>query len=203
MTTEKPRRGGRNFIDKEALNNVWLTPANVLACVRAYAPIGLDPCTLPSNPTRAHHYFTEVENGLEQSWKGYGLVFVNPPYSLVAADKERGVKTPPIRLWAQKIHNEASRGVVVIALLPCGARYSTGYFQDNLLVPELTMWCFVRGRVKFINGATGQVGKGNNYDSQMMGFGVDVERFAAAFAPLGAVFAVKRKGELRGERSRG
>lgn len=180
------------MVDKVASNNIWLTPDSALDPVRRYAPIGLDPCTEASNPSGAAHFFTAEDDGLAQPWGGRGLVFVNPPYSLTAVEKERGQKIPPIRLWSRKIHEEAKRGVVIVALLPCGARFSTGYWQDNILIQELRAVCFVRGRVKFINGLTGKPGKGNNYDSMFYGFNVDVDRFAAVFKSLGAVFEMTR-----------
>jgi phage N-6-adenine-methyltransferase len=177
-------------VDKVARNNIWLTPEAALAPVRRYETIGLDPCTQPSNPVGALHFFTAADNGLERPWSGHGLVYVNPPYSLTAKEKRLKLE-PPIRPWSRKIHAEAACGVPIVALLPCGARFSTEYWQDNILVPELVVACFWRGRIKFINGRTGKPGKGNNYDSMFYGFNVDVERFAWAFAPHGAVFAMK------------
>lgn len=104
----------------------------------------------------------------------------------------RSVVSSLIVLWALKIHTEARRGVPIIALLPCGARFGTEYWQQHILINELKAVCFVRGRIKFINGATGLPGKGNNYDSMFYGFNVDVDRFAAAFKPLGVVFEMRR-----------
>lgn len=188
---KKPKRGGRNFVDKEASSNIWITPEKALRPVRAYDVIGLDPCTETHNPADALHFFTEVDNGLARSWAGYpGVVFVNPPYSLTDEEKAKGAE-PPIRPWSRKIHAEVSRGVALIALLPCGARFSTEYWQDNILVPELVVACFWRGRIKFIDAETGKPGKGNNYDSMFYGFNVNVERFSEAFEPYGAVFAMK------------
>lgn len=184
-------RKGHNLVDKIALNNVWLTPESALRPVRSYAPIGLDPCTLPSNPAGAQHFFTEKENGLLLPWDGYGLVYVNPPYSQTEEEKARK-EPPPMRIWAKKIHDEAARGVTIIALLPCGARYSTGYFQDHALCHEMCAMCFHRGRVPFINGLTGKVGKQNNYDSQYIGYNVERPRFGAAFRDVGATLLVER-----------
>lgn len=91
-----------------------------------------------------------------------------------------------IVLWAAKIHLEARRGVPILALLPCGARFSTAYWQDHILIPELRSVCFVRGRLKFINGETGEIGTGqNNYDSMVYGFNTDAEQFVVAYGPLG------------------
>jgi phage N-6-adenine-methyltransferase len=185
-------REGHNFSDKEGHNNIWLTPHSALSPVRRYGPIGLDPCTESSNPAGASRFFTAADDGLVQSWVGYGTVFVNPPYSYTQEEKDEGSE-PPIRLWARKIHAEAKLGVVIIALLPCGARFSTEYWQDHVLVQELTAVCFWRGRIPFIDGTTGKVGKGNNYDSMFYGFNVDAARFAEVFSQHGAVFEMQRR----------
>lgn len=170
------------LVDRSGKSSIWLTPERVLAPVRAYfgGPIPLDPCTQPGNPTKALRFFTEAEDGLAQPWDA--PAFVNPPYSRL-----EGQKIPPIRLWVEKIHREAEKGQVVIALLPCGARFSTGYWQQHALVSELRAWCFVRGRVNFLD-ESGKVAKGNLYDSAVYGFGVDPVRFARFFTPLGRVF---------------
>jgi phage N-6-adenine-methyltransferase len=210
-----------NLVDKVAGNNIWLTPDDALDPVRAYAPIGLDPCTEAHNPVGAKTFFTEEDDGLAQSWQDQGLVFVNPPYSTLSplgddatTEEKREAKrvymesirdkaellfgakradvSSLIVLWAMKIHAEVSRGVELIALLPCGARYSTNYWQDHILVDELRSVCWVRGRIKFINGQTGLPGKGNNYDSKFYGFNVDQTRFGAAFKRTGEVFAMQR-----------
>ena len=213
-------RDDHNFVDKVASNNIWITPQDELDPVRRYAPIGLDPCTEAHNPVGAASFFTEQDDGLVRSWAGHGLTFVNPPYSTLPpipddATKEEALEirrvymdglrakareigldpslvSSLIVLWAFKIHAEASRGVPLIALLPCGARFSTEYWQDYILSPALSAVCFVRGRIKFINGATGRPGKGNNYDSMFYGFNVDAARFGAVFNPRGAVFAMGR-----------
>jgi phage N-6-adenine-methyltransferase len=166
-----------NWADKSGANSVWLTPPEVLAAIRDYfgAPIPLDPAT---------RFFTKTDDGLARPWKAG--VFVNPPYS-----KSDGEKIPPIRLWIAKIHAEAERGTEILALLPCGARFSTGYWQDHALVPELRAVCFVRGRVNFIDGRTGVQKKANTYDSMIYGFNADPERFAEAFRRLGACFDVR------------
>jgi len=95
-------------------------------------------------------------------------------------------------LWAVKIHQEVRRGVELIALLPCGARFSTDYWQEHILIHELRALCFVKGRIDFIDGATGLPGKGNNYDSTFYGFNVNRSRFCSAFASTGACFEMRR-----------
>lgn len=182
-----------NWVDKRASLDDWLTPPEVLERVRAFfgGRIPFDPCTERDNPTGADTYCTGTtdDDGLSEPW---GLdAFVNPPYSKNAA----GV--PQIRLWAAKIHEEARGGARIIALLPCGARFSTGYWQDHILSPLLDAVCFVRGRIKFLKASTREPGKGNNYDSAIYGFNVGLEAFRLAFGSLGACFAMKALREDR------
>lgn len=200
MTKKRPAKKATNWVDKRAMNNIWITPPEEIDRVHRYAPIGLDPCTEIDNPARAASFFTEADDGLAQSWRGYGLIFLNAPYSLTPRERKAGEKEPPLRKWVRKLHAEVQGGDPAIALLPCGARFSTGYWQENVLVPELTAVCFVRGRIKFLHGKRRKPGKGNNYDSIYYGFNVDVERFGAAFKERGSVFALKfhRYGMLDG-----
>lgn len=216
-------RTAYNLVDKKALNNAWLTPARALRAVRAYAPIGLDPCTEPDNPVNAEEFYTEVQNGLRRPWGGRGLVFVNPPYSTLPPTSpdaspeevregkrqymrrlkdvgaevfglERKRVTSLIVLWAAKIHREATKGTELIALLPCGARFGTDYWQSMILTEHLDAVCFVRGRLSFIDASTRRPGKGNNYDSMFYGYNVRRRAFTKAFAPLGACFSTRRRG---------
>jgi ParB family chromosome partitioning protein len=183
VTSEDEGKPETNWVDKECQSVEWYTPPELLECVRGYfgGPIPLDPATAPHNPTGALRYFTAKENGLKQDWAGEG-VFVNPPYGKALPD------------WCRKIHEEADKGVPIIALMPCGARFSTTYWQDHILSGLLTAWCYVRGRVAFV-GPNGEEQASNPYDSAIYGFNADPNRFARAFEPLGQVFQV---GKVRG-----
>ena len=171
-----------NFADKSCSTGGWYTPAKVLDPIRCYfgGVIPLDPCTLPTNPTEALEFFTPEDDGLAKPWGGYGGVFVNPPY---------GVKNR-FHDWVSKIHEEAENGEAIIALLPCGSRFETRYWQEDILNEFLDALCFIKGRVPF-EDETGKPHKNNTYGSLLYGFGVDVNRFTEAFWELGRVFAVK------------
>jgi site-specific DNA-methyltransferase (adenine-specific) len=158
----------------------WYTPPHILERVRLYfgGRIPLDPATASHNPTAAHRYFTEEDDGLQQDWRGNG-VFVNPPY---------GEDTSA---WCAKIHAEAQKGVVIVALLPCGARFSTEYWQNHILVGDLKAICFVNKRVKFLD-EDGEEQASNLYDSAIHGFNVDPDRFSEAFAVLGNVLQISK-----------
>ena len=172
-----------NWIDKECRSIEWYTPEYILERVRSYfgGAIPLDPATAPQNPTQALRFFTEEQDGLNQDWSGEG-VFVNPPYGNVLPD------------WARKIHEQAGTGTSIIALLPCGARFSTGYWQDYILCPRLDGLCFIRGRVAFLD-VDGKPQEANPYDSAIYGYNVDRTAFADAFRPLGKVLIVKEDHE--------
>lgn len=173
--------------DKQCQETVFGTPEEILGPTRKYfgGTIPLDPATEPDNPTGALRFFVEKDNGLEQEWGP--KCFVNPPY---------GEVTP---LWCAKIHEQAERECEIIALLPCGARFSTGYWQEHILVERLKAICFVNHRVSFMRPSeqgslfekrNWEPKKGNNYDSQILGFNVNQDRFFDCFAQLGKILKV-------------
>ena len=168
-----------NWSDKSSKTGVWYTPEKVLAPVRASfgGQIPLDPCTHASNPTNAKAFFTEEDNGLEQDWGGYGGVFVNPPYG----------KNTDFHDFISKIHREAEAGIQrLVCLLPCGARFSTNYWQDEILTPHLSAMCFVRQRVAF-RDAKGQLCKNNRFDSCFYFYGWDPAEVGKHYSVLGRV----------------
>lgn len=170
-----------NWIDKQCLETVWLTPENVLEPIRKYfgGEIPLDPATQPNNPTKAQHFYTEQTNGLDQEWN-WGT-FVNPPYGKV------------IRDWCHKIGEESIRKKdrAILALMPCGSgRPGTRYWQSSIFQPQLNAICYLKGRLQFMRG-DGTVAKNNTYPSHILGFNVDQKKFAECFQHLGSVMHVK------------
>jgi hypothetical protein len=100
------------------VNDTWGTPKYVLdAIVRVLGPIGLDPCSHPDAVVPCTHAImlpgyeraspyagqTWRGDGLTTEWDGYGLVYVNPPYS-------------ELDPWCQKAARE---GDEVVMLVPC------------------------------------------------------------------------------------
>ncbi len=163
------------LVDRNGISNLWLTPASFIKTIESYfgGPIPLDPATEDNNPTNATVFYTEQTNGLDKSWGVGAGVFVNPPYSKGS-----------MPLWTAKIKEEADKGIPIIALLPCGARFGTKYWQRNALCDKLNAICFVKGRLKF-RKPDGTIGKRNLYDSQVYGFNVDWPRFKSAFEKIG------------------
>jgi hypothetical protein len=170
--------GATNWVDRNCKHDDWYTPAKILACVRTYfgGVIPLDPATNQNNPTQAQTFFTPKEDGLVRSW--HKPVYVNPPFSGVLPD------------WTAKIYHEAANEQEILALLPCGARFSTSYWQDNILTRYLTAICFFKGRVAFLD-AQGEPLGSNLYDSALYCYNGDCQRFAKSFRPLGKVVSIK------------
>lgn len=169
-----------NWVDKACESIEWYTPRKILDRVDEFfgGKIPLDPATTKSNRTNAARFFTPTEDGLEQDWQGDG-VFLNPPY---------GKELP---LWTKKVAEETAKGVRLVALLPCGARFSTDYWQNNILNDQLTALCFIKRRVAFIS-ENGMACKGNPYDSCLYFYGCESEseKVASVFGTLGKVLKV-------------
>lgn len=161
----------------------WCTPETILGPLRdKLGQIVLDPCSNGYSTVRADYEWIPPEhNGLTEEWlptaKG-GLVFVNPPYGR----KITG-------LWTRKIANEVANGCEVVALLP--ARTDTRWFHS--LTQGTHKWapsvCFIKGRIKFVDGLTGLVGTSAPFPSCLVYFGRQVSAFEDLGARLGLVFA--------------
>jgi len=174
----------KNMTDLGCKSTVYITPESILEPVRNYwnGPIPLDPATEPGNPTKALHFAagpvyngTTLGDGLQIVWSDYDGVFLNPPYG-------KGMKD-----WCAKIHEETVLGASILALLPCGARFATRYWQDHIFNPGLDVTLFVRGRVQFLRPDGSKTQGQNPYDSALYGMNVDVDRFVECFKHLGKV----------------
>ena len=162
----------------------WQTPPHVLELVRSVAPIALDPCTSESNPTGARtHVWWPNGDGLAFDWASTGgLVYVNPPYS-------------QIRKWLAKCAAESTRGAEIIALVP--ARTDTRAWHESVTTADAI--CFWRGRLQFIDAATGKpaqvwsaakqrfVDAAAPFPSALVYWGWSSERFARVFEGRGMV----------------
>ncbi len=170
----------------------WRTPSWILELVCDVGPIGLDPCTTEDNPTRVQVFCTpdgsftmqpsvvkcSDHDGLAQPWGGYGLVYVNCPYSRHESPR-----------WAAKIATEARAGVEIVALLP--ARVDTGWWH-LYIAPLADAVCFLRGRPKHV-GADGKVAGVGKFPSLVAYFGDRTKVFARVFGPHGWIVETRRQ----------
>lgn len=112
----------------------WTTPIWLFNFFNKDFKFGLDAAASDSN-FLCPNYFTEEDDALKQSWKGYGNVFVNPPYSLN-------------QKFIEKIIDELDGSFHVVALVP--ARTDVRWFHDYVLYAASEVW-FIKGRLKFSN----------------------------------------------------
>ena len=106
----------------------WQTPRAVIELIEEFnnAPIYLDPCGAPSNPTNADANWFPPKDGLAERWSRDGsLIFVNPPYADIAK-------------WVERISIEASEGAEVILL--CAPRTDTSWFRDVWTANVIAFW---------------------------------------------------------------
>lgn len=113
----------------------WRTLPEVFGTLHEEFDFTLDPCCTQSSAL-CKRFFTEIENGLEQSWRGH-RVFMNPPYG-----KE-------ISAWTRKAVKEIRDGncPLVVALLPSSTELRW-WHEDVLAEKAKLRW--IRGRVDFI-----------------------------------------------------
>lgn len=121
----------------------WRSPKSLIALIQAawkpYGGIGLDPCANQRKKYRfaKRNYDGKKIDGLVTSWRGRGLVYVNPEYGRVLVK------------WIQKAVHEMQSGDdndELILLTP--ARTDTRWFQDELR-PHADAVCFWKGRMHF------------------------------------------------------
>lgn len=108
----------------------WATPQDFYDRLNNIFDFTLDPCASDTNH-KTDRYFTEADNGLEQSWDGE-RVFMNPPYG-----REIGK-------WVKKASEQV--GGIAVCLLP--ARTDTKWWHDYVVGGGANI-CFLKGRLKF------------------------------------------------------
>ena len=117
----------------------------------------LDPCA-QKHTAKAEKFFTTLEGGLKQSWKGY-IVFCNPPHSRGQADR-----------WLKKAYTSfVEDGVHSVVLV----RADTGTDWFRKWVPQATGVIFTE-RISFLDPNTGKPSHGNSMASAFFLFGVGV-----------------------------
>lgn len=165
------------YRDGEHPNQTQLSPAYVLEPVRIAlgGHIGLDPCTEPDNPTRAHSFYHPPVDGRVEPWLA-STIYVNPPY---------GKAREP---WVRRCVEAGASGRRVVLLIP--AATDTRIFQEAL--ESATAAVLIKGRVKFGVLRPNRRQQAASHPSALIGWNVDLE----PCAHLGVVV----KAALRQER---
>lgn len=121
----------------------WCTPPEILAVVRAVAPIGLDPCSNPSAivAARVNLMLERGDDGLAAGWADLlapgEIAYVNPPFGRA------------IPAWVEKCIVEHRRGASAILQLP--ARTDTRWWRAAMEVAAAV--AFWRGRPRYLEPA--------------------------------------------------
>jgi len=109
----------------------WATPQAFYDKLNDEFQFTCDVCAVAWN-AKHENYITPEQDALSMPWSG--VCFMNPPYGR------------SIRYWIEKAHQEALKGVLVVALLP--ARTDTSYFHEFIFEPGYEIR-FLKGRIKF------------------------------------------------------
>lgn len=111
----------------------WRTPPEIFDQLHREFDFTLDPCATKES-AKCRTFFTEVQNGLEQTWAGH-RVFMNPPYGR------------EVYAWTRKARQESAGGVLVVGLLP--ASCDLAWWHDDVNIPGVEVR-YIRGRVRFL-----------------------------------------------------
>lgn len=157
------------------------TPPWFLELIRAISPrkqIGLDPCSNEFSMVEARKNYYSEDNGLLQSWRGFGMTFVNPPHSMSPYN---------IEPWMDKAYHEffeapLDRDTTDCLSMLVPVKMDTGWAQDY--VPQFSCRCFLRGRPKYWHLGIESPGSGK-FASMVLYQGPAVGRFMTTFSPYG------------------
>jgi phage N-6-adenine-methyltransferase len=133
----------KHQIKKEELGlNEWMTPPWLLEKIYKIFPSGFDidvasPVGIDT-AVKASHCFTHVENGLEQSWDGFPIIWCNPPYNDIESFVRKAFLEMEITTDTDKM---------ILMLIPSFIDFN--YWHD-LIFPKSSI-IFFRGRITFRN----------------------------------------------------
>ncbi len=154
------------------------TPPWIIELVEQLDPnngIGLDPCSNATSMVHATTTYDIVSNGLIHSWRGHGLVFMNPPHSMSPNN---------IEPWMDKLNEEFAveepSTDQFVGLIP--AKTDPAWFHET--IPQCAAVCFLRGRPKFWQNGVETKGPGK-FASMLIYVGNKRAEFVRNLTPFG------------------
>ena len=151
----------------------WITPPWLIVRARGcLGEIDLDPATSwkANQVVNASNYITEHGNSLIRIWEG--RVWLNPPYGKM------------VKPFVEKLVREFVRGNVSSALCLVAARTDTAWFRLLGDYPKVFFW----GRLRFLDGKTGEEGGVATFPSCLVGLGINSMKLATYFGDVGDVY---------------
>jgi len=184
MDQQLAHTSGRKLIEEPGHEKDWATPPKFCEVLYQFDSVVLDPCSNEHSVLRSKERWTldkkYTSNGKVVSkspddtfttpWPLNGLVYCNPPY---------GKESDP---FLKKMVEESKRGVEIIALVPArvdAIRWHKWAEQADIVL-------FWKGRISFINPATGKPQAGTKFPSAVLYWGSRADRFLQVFGPLGS-----------------
>ena len=180
-----PTKGVTLIKEKASHQHEFNTPPDLLQRIRQLSPdrrIDLDPCGNAFGHVRAVTTWTGApgvpeDDGLHQSWRGRGLVFMNPPHSM---------SPHHIEPWMKKVYDEFINTPAwvgedqVVGLIP--AKTDTAWFHDQAV--HFPGRVFLRGRLTFWSHGVPLPGPGK-FASMLIYAGYQPDHFIHLFAKKG------------------
>ena len=178
---QKVPRGKNPHGDSDAPNE-WYTPHDYIDKAReVLAQIDLDPASnaLAQSWIQAGTYYTALEDGMAQPWKG--RVWCNPPYG---KEQPLGRKAPD---WLEKALSCYENREIQAAILLLNRTGAAWYREKKKRASAI---CEVWKRIPFLD-ATGTPQKAPRYHNDFWYLGPHPEKFAAVFSSIGEVRVIE------------
>ena len=157
-------------------NEEWYTPVEVIEAAReAMGGIDFDPASNPmaNEAVKAAEYRTKDQDGLQGDW--HGRVWMNPPWTAKV-----------VQQFCDKLIEQYRAGNVEQACVLFSAFTLADRWQDTVSASSVIWFA---GKKLAYYGPNGETGGGFTMNGDTVaGVGVDLDRFKAAFAPLGGIF---------------
>ena len=130
-------------------SNDWHTPEWIFEKLGIEFDIDVASPIEPVKWIPAKNFYTELDDGLTSEWTG--RVWMNPPYSTHTGE------------WLKKF-SEHKNGIALVM-----SRTDTRWFHDYAIKGDALN--FMKGRIAFVNGATGKAGQSAGAGSLLIAFG--------------------------------
>lgn len=132
---------------------------------------------------KARRSYDITTDGLAHSWRGHGLVFMNPPHSFAPNNIEPWIQKVIDEFITHPIEREMNNTMdAFVGLIPS----KTGPRWFHNILPLVDGRCFVKGRIRFWQHGAEREGAGK-FDSIVIYIGSAYGNFYREFSDFGWV----------------